>query len=115
MTRTQLAPLFLAQVKRFVAEGSLVLVPRRASLEFMADRGMTMATLEEIILSLEVDDCFDGPERDRDPRFANNWTVAEFSPSFEGEKLYLKLSIRVDMTQAKCLSVKAFVERCEDE
>lgn len=62
MTRTQFAPLFLAQVKRFVAEGPLVLVPRRASLAFMADRGMTMATLEEIILSLEVDDCFDGPK-----------------------------------------------------
>ncbi len=115
MTRTQFAALFLAQLKRFVTESSIILVRRRASLKFMADRGMTPTMLEEIILSLEVEDCFDGPERDRDPRFADNWNVAEFSPSFKGEKFYLKLSIRVDKRQAKCLSVHAFSERREDD
>lgn len=115
MSRTHFLPLFLAELKRFVTDGSLIFVPRHASREFMADRGMTTATLKEIILSLEVDDCFDGPEKDRDPRFADHWTVAEFSPSFQGEKFYLKLSICADTRQAKCLSVHAFIERREDD
>lgn len=115
MSRTQFVPLFLALLKRYVAAGSLILVDRRASRDFMADHGMTPAMLEEVVLSLEVEDCFDGPEKDRDPRFADHWTVAEFAPRFEGMKLYLKLSIRVDAEQAKCLSVKAYVERLEND
>ena len=35
----------------------------------MAERGMTEDDLRRVILSLEPKDMFDGPERDRDPRF----------------------------------------------
>ena len=73
--------------------------------------GMSMDMLTNVILSLEPEDCFDGPEADRDPRFAKKWTVAEFSPMFRGEQLYLKMSIRVDTERAKCLSVKAYIEK----
>ena len=70
-----------------------------------------MDMLRDVILSLGPEDCFDGPEADRDARFADKWTVAEFSPTFRNEKLYLKVSIRVDIERAKCLSVKAYIER----
>ena len=70
-----------------------------------------MDMLTDVILSLKPEDCFDGPEPDRDPRYADKWTVAEFSPAYRGEPLYLKMSIRVDVERAKCLSVKAYVER----
>ena len=70
-----------------------------------------MDMLTNVILSLKPEDCFDGPEADRDPRYAEKWTVAEFSPTYRGELLYLKTSIRVGTERAKCLSVKAYVER----
>lgn len=70
-----------------------------------------MDALTDIILSLRPEDCFDGPEPDRDPRYAEKWTVAEFSPTYCGELIYLKMSIRADVERAKCLSVKAYVER----
>ena len=103
--------LFLRQLKLFVERNSFVLVNREASKRFMASRGMSMDMLTSIILSLRPEDCFDGTEADRDPRCAEKWTVAEFSPTYRGELLYLKMSIRVDAERAKCLSVKAFVER----
>lgn len=63
------------------------------------------------MLSLKPEDCFDGPEADRDSRFADKWTVAEFSPTYRMEPLYLKLSIRIDVERVKCLSVKAYTRR----
>lgn len=103
--------LFLRQLKHYVEKNSFILADREASKQYMASRGMSMETLTNVILSLTSEDCFDGPEADRDPRYADKWTVAEFSPSYQGELLYLKMSIRVDVERAKCLSVKAYVER----
>lgn len=103
--------LFLRQLKQFVEKNSFILVEREASKQFMATRGMSIEMLRDLILSLEPADCFDGPEPDRDPRYAEKWTVAEFSPTYLGEQIYLKMSIRIDIERANCLSVKAYVER----
>ena len=111
MARSSFVPLFLQLLKRFVEKNSFILVERPANLQFMAERDMSMSALTDIILSLTPEDCFDGPEPDRDPRFAAHWTVAEFAPVYRDEKLYLKMSIRTDRERAKCLSVKAYVER----
>ena len=102
--------LFLRQLKQYVEKNSFILVDREASKQFMASRGMSMDMLTNVILSLRPEDCFDGPEADRDPRYADKWTVAEFAPTYRGELLYLKMSIRVDAERAKCLSVKACIE-----
>ena len=103
--------LFLHQVKLSVEKHGFILVPREQSMSFMAERGMTMDDLRRIILSLEPEDMFDGPKPDRDPRYSEKWTVAEFSPEHEGETLYLKLSVRTDVERCKCLSVKLYVDR----
>ncbi len=105
--------LFLHQVKAFVNKNGFILVPREQSRMFMAERGMTMDGLRQVVLALEPKDMFDGPEPDRDPRYSEKWTVAEFSPAYCGETLYLKLSIRVDVERCKCLSVKLYVDRQE--
>ncbi len=94
-----------------MSQNGLILIEREQSLQFLADRNMTLHQLEELVLSLSVSDCVDGPEPDRDPRYCENWTVAEFSPIHDGKKLYLKISIRVDAQRCKCLSVKLFKER----
>lgn len=102
--------LFLFHMKSFVEKNNFIFVDREASNQFLADRNMTLEELRSVILSLTVADCFDGPEPDRDPKYSK-WTVAEFSPSYDGEKLYLKMSIRMDVERAKCLSVKLYSER----
>lgn len=102
---------FLRQLKQYVEKNSFILVDREASKQFMASMGMSMDMLTNVILSLRPEDCFDGPEADRDPRYADKWTVAEFAPTYRGKLLYLKMSIRIDAERAKCLSVKAYVER----
>ncbi len=111
MKTPQQINLFLHNLKCFVEKNGLIIVPRQASIAYMAQRNITPGLLEQIVLQLEASDCFDGPEPDRDPRYADNWTVAEFSPSYSNEKLYLKLSIRMDARRAKCLSVKLYTER----
>ena len=105
--------LFLHQAKMFVEKNGFILVAREQSSAFMAERGMTMDDLRRVILALEPKDMFDGQEPDRDPRYSEKWTVAEFSPEYDGETLYLKLSIRVDVERCKCLSVKLYVDRQE--
>ena len=105
--------LFLHQVKAFVNKNGFILVPREQNRMFMAERGMTMDDLRQVVLTLEPKDMFDGPEPDRDLRYSEKWTVAEFSPAYCGETLYLKLSIRVDVERCKCLSVKLYLDRKE--
>lgn len=104
--------LFLLKMKEIVEKNGFILVERKASLEFMADMGMTMDELKNVILSLTPSDCFDGPEPDRDPRY-KSWTVAEFSPEAFGRTLYLKMSVRTDIERCKCLSVKLYRDRTE--
>lgn len=103
--------LFLHLMKQIVVEKGFILVDRPQSKQFLADFELTFADLQDVILSLEPSDCFDGPEPDRDPRFAESWTVAEFSPTAFDVKLYLKLSICINKDQCKCLSVKLFREK----
>lgn len=111
MKPTAFIELYLHKLKEFVEKNSFILVEREATKQFMASRGMSMNSLTDVILSLSPEDCFDGPEADRDPRYAEKWTVAEFSPDYRGETLYLKMSIRMDAERVKCLSVKAYVEK----
>lgn len=105
--------LFLHEMKSIVIERGFIFVEREASLQFMSDHDMSMGQLRDVILGLEPKDCFDGPEPDRDPRFAKHWTVAEFSPEAYGETLYLKMSIRTDAHRCKCLSVKLYKDKPE--
>lgn len=105
--------LFLHHAKEFVNKNGFTLIPREQTMAFMAESGMTMDDLKLLILSLEPRVMIDGPEPDRDPRYSEKWTVAEFAPGYNGRTLYLKLSIRMDAERCKCLSVKLFADRRE--
>lgn len=109
-TDSQIA-LFLFNMKRFIERNGFIFVEREASKRFLLDRGMGFKELKSIILSLTVKDCFDGPEPDRDIKYAKYWTVAEFFPWHEGEQLYLKMSIKMESERVKCLSVKLYTDR----
>lgn len=105
--------LFLHRMREIIRESGIVLVPREASLQFLATRGMTAQDVEYIAKALKAEDCFDGPEPDRDERYPG-FVVAEFSPIFEGEKLYFKISIDSNAVVCKCLSIKAYRGKGEE-
>lgn len=105
--------LFLLNMKSFVSKNGLILIPREASLQFMADENMSMSQLIDLVLSLEPKDCFGGPEDDYDPQY-KGWTVAKFSPEYGGKPLYLKLSIKVEAERCKCLSIKLYRDKEAD-
>lgn len=107
-TPAQIA-MFLSVMKKIVEVRGFILVEREASMKFLAERGVSIEELSNLILGLEVSDCFDGPEPDRDEQY-KEWTVAEFSPYLNDEKIYLKMSIRLNANACKCLSVKLYVD-----
>lgn len=104
--------LFLGQMKSILEQRDIIFVEREASMRFMAERGMSRDDLQERLFALCSKDCFDGPEPDRDARY-EDFTVAEFSPIWDSEKVYLKISICSERVLCKCLSVKPFAERGE--
>ena len=61
--------------------------------------------VKDIIRELSVDDCFAGPEKDRDPQY-NGW-IFKFSSLFEGTKLYIKIRVE-SIEKSVCLSVHEF-------
>lgn len=103
--------LFLFRIKDIVQNGIIQIIPREQNLDFMGERGVSQDEVLDIITALTVDDCFDGPEADRDPKWSDKWTVAEFGPATEYGKLYLKLSICCDDLLGKVISVKLYAER----
>ena len=52
-------------------------------------------------------------ESDEERREALRLLVKKFSPEYEDDTLYLKLSVRTDAERCKCLSVKLYVGRQE--
>uniref|UniRef100_UPI00272C8816 hypothetical protein n=1 Tax=Romboutsia ilealis TaxID=1115758 RepID=UPI00272C8816 len=77
----------------------------KKNVEFMREYSLNNNDIKDIIRELSVDDCFAGPEKDRDPKY-EGW-IFKFSPLFEGNKLYIK--IRVESTEKSvCLSVHEF-------
>ncbi|WP_288220079.1 hypothetical protein [uncultured Adlercreutzia sp.] len=108
-SKTQIK-LFLQEAKRIVRKNGFILVPRAATERFMAEWGIDVEAVEGIILALSPEDCFDGPEPDRDARYAQQWTVAEFAPEHPRGRLYLKISISMRVDRCKCLSVKLYSE-----
>ncbi len=82
-----------------------VIVRTKKNVEFMREHSLNNDDIKDIIRELSVDDCFAGPEKDRDPQY-EGW-IFKFNPLFEEIKLYIK--IRVENTEKSvCLSVHEF-------
>lgn len=99
----------LLKIKKIVDNDNngdkFVIVRTKKNVEFMREYSLNNDDVKDIIRELSVDDCFAGPEKDRDPKY-EGW-IFKFSPLFEGNKLYIK--IRVESTEKSvCLSVHEF-------
>lgn len=81
------------------------MVRTKKNIDFMYEYGLSIEDVKNIILNLSTEDCFSGPENDRDLKY-EGW-IFKFSPMFENVKLYIK--IRVESSEKSvCLSVHEF-------
>ncbi len=99
----------LLNIKRIVDKDNdgdkFIIVRTEKNKEFMREYNLNREDIKDIIRGLSVDDCFAGPEKDRDPQY-EGW-IFKFNPLFEDTKLYIK--IRVENTEKSvCLSVHEF-------
>ena len=82
-----------------------VIVRTKKNIQFMRNYNLSTEDIKNIIRGLSVDDCFSGPEKDRDPKY-EGW-IFKFNPLFEDIKLYIK--IRIESTEKSiCLSIHEF-------
>ena len=67
--------------------------------------GLNHENVKDIIRGLTVEDCFAGPEEDRNPKY-DGW-IFKFNPMFEDTQLYIKIRIE-NIEKSVCLSVHEF-------
>ena len=99
----------LIKIKKIVDDDNdgdkFIIVRRDKNIEFMREYGLNHEDVKEIIRRLTVEDCFSGPEEDRNPKY-DGW-IFKFNPMFEETQLYIK--IRIENTEKSvCLSVHEF-------
>ena len=94
---------FLLEFKQIATGGSGVdIVPRAETRPTLAQLGLTMADLEELLLGLSVADYCQGPLADRD-RPGEIWV---FGLEIDGREVYIKLKVAHAEGRdiAKCIS-----------
>ena len=99
----------LLKIKRTVDadnNGDKFIIVRRAkNIEFMREYGLNVDDVKNIIRGLTVEDCFAGPEEDRNQKYEG--CIFKFKSLFEDTELYIK--IRIESTEKSvCLSVHEF-------
>ena len=105
----QIQSQILLKIKRIVDKDNdgdkFIIVRTEKNKEFMREYNLNQEDIKDIIRRLSVEDCFAGPEQDRDPQY-EGW-IFKFKPLFEDTQLYIK--IRVESTEKSvCLSVHEF-------
>ena len=100
---------YLLRIKTLVSSDingeHFTMVRTKKNIDFMYEYGLSIEDVKNIILNLSTEDCFPGPENDRDLSY-EGW-IFKFSPIFENVKLYIK--IRVESSEKSvCLSVHEF-------
>lgn len=100
---------YLLRIKTLVSSDingeHFTMVRTKKNIDFMYEYGLSIEDVKNIILNLSTEDCFSGPENDRNLRY-EGW-IFKFSPMFENVKLYIK--IRVESSEKSvCLSVHEF-------
>lgn len=100
---------YLLRIKKLVSSDingeHFTIVRTKKNIDFMYEYGLSIEDVKNIILNLSTEDCFSGPENDKDLSY-EGW-IFKFSPMFENVKLYIK--IRVESSEKSvCLSVHEF-------
>ena len=105
----QFKSLHLLKIKKIVDNDNngdkFIIVRTKKNMEFIREYGLSYEDIKDIIRGLTVDDCYAGPEEDRDPQY-DGW-IYKFDPIFENTKLYIKIRIE-NKDKSVCLSVHEF-------
>lgn len=100
---------YLLRIKTLVSSDingeHFTIVRTKKNIDFMYEYGLSIENVKNIILNLSTEDCFSGPENDRDLRY-EGW-IFKFSPMFENVKLYIKIRVE-NSEKSVCLSVHEF-------
>jgi len=100
---------YLFKIKKIVDQdknGDKFIIARRdKNIKFMREYSLNHEDVKDIIRRLTVEDCFAGPEEDRDPKY-KGW-IFKFSSMFEDIRLYIKIRIE-NKNKSVCLSVHEF-------
>ncbi len=95
---------YLAQVKKLMAVGKYVFVPRRKNMQALAYHGTTLVDVKDEIMGLVVEDYYKGPKQDFD--LEQSGDIWEFKKDIDGKQFYVKLKIQKQNGEdiLKCLS-----------
>ena len=99
----------LLKIKKIVDKDKygdkFVIVRRDKNIEFMREYNLNPEDVKNIIRGLTVNDCFEGPKRDRNSKYGG-W-IFKFKLMFESIQLYIKIRIE-NSEKSICLSVHEF-------
>ena len=99
----------LLRIKQIVDKDNdgdkFIIVRTKKNIEFMREYSLTNEDVKDIVRQLSVNDCFAGPEEDRDPQY-EGW-IFKFNPPFEDTRLYIKIRVE-SIEKSVCLSVHEF-------
>lgn len=98
----------LTIIKQLVAKdkngNKFILANRDKNRNFMLEYGLLTNDIKNIILSLEVDDYYKGPEEDEAGLEGEIWI---FAPFFQNIRLYIKIRL-VNNTLVICISIHEY-------
>ena len=73
--------------------------------EFLIKNNLGLEDVKNIVLGLDVKECFDGPEADRNSKYSGS--VLEFDSRFEDERIYTKLRYESEQ-KTVCMSIHEY-------
>ena len=99
----------LLKIKKIIEEDKngdkFIIIRTKKNRDFMMENGLNDEDVKNIIKELSVQDCFSGPEPDRDSKYKGY--IFKFYPIFNEIKLYIK--IRIESSEKSiCLSIHEF-------
>lgn len=100
---------YLLKIKKIILSDNngdkFIVVRTQKNKDFINKYSLTVADIKNIILSLSIEDCFSGPEKDRDSQYSG-W-IFKFNPWFNNEMLYIKIRVEY-IDKAVCISIHEF-------
>ena len=81
-----------------------ILINRDKNRNFLLEYGLLINNIKDIILNLEINDYYKGPEKDEAGFEGEIWV---FTPTFQNIKLYIKIRLN-NNTLVVCISIHEY-------
>ncbi len=107
--KRQIQSKYLMMIKKIIDEDKngdkFIVIRTNKNKNFIKEYGLTYNSIKNIIRDLSIDDCFSGPELDRNENYEG--AIFKFNPTFEDIKLYIKIRIEDDK-KTICISIHEY-------